>query len=105
MTVYTINEPYKSQPSVPSSVYLEGILEGCRENGISEKTVREAAEHTRKEVQQTKKGKTRWRNKQESRSSRQKCLKGSYIWHNLRTPNPAFPSKVFKSGQKSNLGV
>ncbi len=45
MTVYTINEPYKSQPSVPSSVYLEGILEGCRENGISEKAVLEAAEN------------------------------------------------------------
>lgn len=59
VTVYTINEPYKSQPSVPSSVYLEGILEGCRENGISEKTVREAAEHTRKELQQRKKGKNR----------------------------------------------
>lgn len=59
MTVYTINEPYKSQPSVPSSVYLEGILEGCRENGISEKAVLEAAENTRKETQHTKKGKAR----------------------------------------------
>ncbi len=26
VTVYTINEPYKSQLSAPSSVYLEGIL-------------------------------------------------------------------------------
>lgn len=59
VAVYTINEPYKSQPSVPSAVYLEGILEGCRENGIPEKAVREAAERTRKEAQQAKKGKTR----------------------------------------------
>lgn len=59
VTVYTINEPYKSQPSVPSSAYLEGILEGCRENGISEKAVLEAAENTRRETQQKKKGKTR----------------------------------------------
>lgn len=59
MTVYTINEPYKSQLSVPSPVYLEGILEGCRENGISEKAVMEAAEHARENVQQRKKGKNR----------------------------------------------
>ncbi len=59
VTVYTINEPYKSQLSVPSPVYLEGILEGCRENGISEKAVMEAAEHARENVQQRKKGKTR----------------------------------------------
>lgn len=59
VTVYTINEPYKSQLSAPSSVYLEGILEGCRENGISEKAVLEAAEHARENVQQRKKRKTR----------------------------------------------
>lgn len=59
VTVYIINEPYKSQPSVPSSVYLEGILEGCRENGISEKAALEAVEHARGNVQQRKKWKTR----------------------------------------------
>lgn len=59
VTVYTINEPYKSQPSVPSPVYLEGILEGCRENGIPENAVQEAAEYARGDVQQRKKGKSR----------------------------------------------
>ena len=59
-----------------------------------------------KPARQTGRGKsTRWRKKQESRSSRQKCLKGSYIWHNLQTFNPAFSPIVFKTGQKSNLGV
>lgn len=59
VTAYTINEPYKSQPSVPSTVYLEGILEGCRENGIDGKAVREAAERTREEAKQAKKEKQR----------------------------------------------
>lgn len=59
VTVYTINEPYKSQSSIPSQVYLEGILEGCRENGIPENAVQEAAECARGDVQQRKKGKSR----------------------------------------------
>ena len=59
VTVYTINEPYKSQPSVPSPVYLEGILGGCREEGIREKGGRGAAEYARGDVQQRKKGKSR----------------------------------------------
>ena len=115
VTVYTIKEPYKSQPSVPSSVYLEGILEGCRENGISEKAVLEVQRipegkrgrrKKEKPARQTGRGKsTRWRKKQESRSSRQKCLKGSGILQNLRTLILDFPLKVFENGMISKLKV
>lgn len=34
--VYIMNEPYQSQPALPGKLYLEGILEGCRQNGLSE---------------------------------------------------------------------
>ena len=31
---YTMNSPYKDTPAMPSKAYLEGILNGCRQNGI-----------------------------------------------------------------------
>lgn len=47
--VYTMNAPYKDQPSSPSQVYLDGILEGCRQNGIRIGNVREAVKRTKAE--------------------------------------------------------
>lgn len=58
--VYTINEPYKSIPVRPSQFYLEGILEGCRQNGIPTGQIMEKVERTRKEInaaEQEKRGK------------------------------------------------
>ena len=37
--VYIMNEPYQSQPALPGKLYLEGILEGCRQNGLSENEI------------------------------------------------------------------
>lgn len=45
--VYTINEPYRSQPALPSPGYLHGILEGCRQNGVSTKHIKKAVEEAR----------------------------------------------------------
>lgn len=41
MTVmaYTMNSPYRECPAVPSQGYLQGIVEGCRQNGIDPDTV------------------------------------------------------------------
>lgn len=46
---YTINSPYKERPASPSQLYLKGILEGCRQNGIRLGNVREAVKRTRAE--------------------------------------------------------
>ena len=46
---YVMNAPYKETLSSPSRLYLDGILEGCRQNGIPEKPVRDAAAWTKKE--------------------------------------------------------
>lgn len=48
--VYTINEPYKSCPLMPSDYYLKGILEGCRENRIPTKSIMDAVKRTRAET-------------------------------------------------------
>lgn len=42
--VYTINEPYRSQIALPSWPYLNGILQGCQQNGIPVEPVLEAVE-------------------------------------------------------------
>ena len=39
---YTMNSPYKDVPAMPSKAYLEGILNGCRQNGIEIAPVLEA---------------------------------------------------------------
>lgn len=48
--VYTMNAPYKDQPAIPSDLYLAGIIEGCHQNKMSNKSVIDALIHTRKEV-------------------------------------------------------
>ena len=54
-TVYIMNESYQSQPALPSPYYLRGILEGCIQNGISEKAVIEAVNEIKKELKAQKK--------------------------------------------------
>lgn len=39
---YTMNSPYKDVPALPSKSYLEGILNGCRQNGIETASILEA---------------------------------------------------------------
>lgn len=56
VTVYIMNEPYQSQPALPSLFYLKGILDGCRQNHLTQKEVRQAVEETKKELgEQTQK--------------------------------------------------
>ncbi len=56
--VYIMNEPYQSQPALPSQYYLRGILEGCIQNGLSETAVVKAVSETKKEVKIQKKQRT-----------------------------------------------
>ena len=49
---YTMNSPYKDKPAMPSVSYLEGILNGCRQNGIDTQTVIEAVRCTQQELPQ-----------------------------------------------------
>lgn len=62
--VYTMNAPYKEHPARPSDFYLKGILEGCRENGLSTKPVMDAVRMTQQEM---KSGKQKNRNDYDSR--------------------------------------
>lgn len=52
VAVYIMNEPYQSQPALPSDFYLKGILDGCRQNHLSQKDVRRAVEETKKELEE-----------------------------------------------------
>ena len=60
MTVmaYTMNSPYRECPAVPSQGYLQGIVEGCRQNGIDPDTVCREAQKIlrRKEIHMRKNG-------------------------------------------------
>ncbi len=47
---YTMNSPYKDTPAMHSKAYLEGILNGCRQNGIETAPVLEAVRFTQKEL-------------------------------------------------------
>ena len=47
---YTMNSPYKDVPAMPSKAYLEGILNGCRQNGIEIAPVLEAVWLTQREL-------------------------------------------------------
>ena len=49
---YSMNSPYKETPAMPSKAYLEGILNGCRQNAISTHTVIDAVRHTQLEIPQ-----------------------------------------------------
>ena len=55
--VYIMNEPYQSQPALPGKLYLEGILEGCRQNGLSENEIQKAVHATSKEMKKQEKKK------------------------------------------------
>ena len=48
--VYVMNAPHKECPAVPSRFYLEGILEGCSQNGLEIRPVKEAELRTAEEV-------------------------------------------------------
>jgi cation transport regulator ChaC len=48
--VYTMNAPHKDCPARPSRFYLQGILEGCVQNGIQTEPIKEAVKQTQKEV-------------------------------------------------------
>ena len=49
---YTMNSPYKDVPAMPSKAYLEGILDGCRQNGIKIASILEAIWVTQRELPQ-----------------------------------------------------
>lgn len=48
--VYVMKAPCKDQPSRPSGFYLDGILEGCSQNRLEIRPVREAELRTEVEV-------------------------------------------------------
>ena len=52
--VYTMNSPHKDVPAKPSKFYLDGILEGCKDNQIPTEPVMEAVKRTRQEVKKEK---------------------------------------------------
>lgn len=54
---YVMNAPYKDVPSEPSVFYLKGILDGCRQNGMETRPVKEAATGTAEEVKKAEKPK------------------------------------------------
>lgn len=47
---YVMNAPYKDCPARPSKFYLDGILQGCGQNGIPVKPIKDAVRRTGKEV-------------------------------------------------------
>lgn len=55
--VYVMDISRELFPSRPSGIYLNGILEGCRQNGIPETSVLEAVSRTRREIREQKKQK------------------------------------------------
>ena len=57
--VYTMNSPHKDVPAKPSKFYLDGILEGCLENGLPTKAVMDAVKRTRQEMKKAEKQYTR----------------------------------------------
>ena len=46
--------PHKDVPAKPSKFYLDGILEGCKDNQIPTESVMEAVKRTRQEVKKEK---------------------------------------------------
>ena len=63
VAVYIMNEPYQSQPALPGDFYLKGILDGCRQNGLSKKNVRQAVEETKTEMEEQRSGEMRTKQK------------------------------------------
>ena len=54
-----MNAPHKDVPAKPSKFYLDGILEGCKDNQIPTESVMEAVKRTRQEVKKEKNRYTR----------------------------------------------
>ena len=67
MFVYMMNAPHKDVPAKPSKFYLDGILEGCKDNQIPTDSVMKAVKRTRQEV---KKEKTRYQLSNDYQGSR-----------------------------------
>lgn len=63
---YVMNAPYKDWTALPSETYLRGILEGCRQNGLSTQPVMEAVQRTQGEAKATA-GKNKQSNKDRTR--------------------------------------
>ena len=57
--VYTMNSPHKDVPARPSKFYLDGILEGYKDNQIPTDSVMKAVKRTRQEVKKEKNRYTR----------------------------------------------
>lgn len=68
VTVYIMNEPYQSQPALPSLFYLKGILDGCEQNHLTQKEVHQAVEETKKEIAELEKKKMKSNNRKEKES-------------------------------------
>ena len=47
---YTMNSTYKDVPALLSKSYLEGILNGCRQNGIETASILEAVWLTQRDT-------------------------------------------------------
>lgn len=54
---YVMNAPYKDYRAVPSQFYLDGILRGCEQNGISKAPILKAVERTKGEIKDRQAGK------------------------------------------------
>ena len=48
--VYTMNPPYRDTPALPTQLYLEGILEGYKQNGLEIRPVLEAYRNAQHET-------------------------------------------------------
>lgn len=47
---YTMNRPYRDSPALPSRTYLEGILNGCRQNGIPTRPILETVQRIQNQL-------------------------------------------------------
>ena len=54
---YVMNPPMRDCPAVPAKIYLDGIIKGCRQNGIPEEPVEEAVKRSRREIRNQKRKK------------------------------------------------
>lgn len=55
--VYVMNAPYRECPATPSGFYLNGILDGCSQNDLDIRPVKEAVLRTEQEVEEAAAGK------------------------------------------------
>lgn len=47
---YVMNPPFRESPAMPSPAYLDGILTGCKQNGVDRWNVLKAVRRTRQEL-------------------------------------------------------